>query len=82
MFSPAILAWEAFQKVTLIKPQVAAEASKILMVRKGCQSGMPSGLHLVHFHSLSVIELGGSSMSPACMAKGQTKSGQERKALV
>ena len=27
--SPAILAWEAFWKVTLIAPQVASEASKV-----------------------------------------------------
>ena len=33
MFPPAVLAWEAFQKVTLIAPQVASEASKVLMVR-------------------------------------------------
>ena len=31
-FPPAILAWEAFQKVTLIAPWVASEASKVLMV--------------------------------------------------
>ena len=29
MFSPAVLAWEAFQKVTLIAPRVASEASKV-----------------------------------------------------
>ena len=31
--SPSGLAWEAFWKVTLIAPQVASEASKVLMVR-------------------------------------------------
>ena len=31
--SPSGLAWEAFQKVTLIAPQVASEASKVLMMR-------------------------------------------------
>ena len=31
--SPAVLAWEAFRKVTLIAPQVASEASKVLMVK-------------------------------------------------
>ena len=31
--SPSGLAWEAFQKVTLIAPWVASEASKVLMVR-------------------------------------------------
>ena len=33
MFLPAVLAWEAFWKVTLIAPQVASETSKVLMVR-------------------------------------------------
>ena len=31
--SPSSLAWEAFQKVTLIAPRVASEASKVLMVK-------------------------------------------------
>ena len=34
MLPLAVLAQEAFWKVTLIAPQVTAEASKILMVRK------------------------------------------------
>ena len=29
MFSPVVLAWEAFWKVTLIVPWVASEASKV-----------------------------------------------------
>ena len=29
MFPAAVLAWEAFQKVTLIAPWVASEASKV-----------------------------------------------------
>ena len=29
MFPPAVLAWEAFQKVTLIAPRVVSEASKV-----------------------------------------------------
>ena len=33
MFPPAFLAWEAFQKVTLIASWIASEASKVLMVR-------------------------------------------------
>ena len=33
MFSPVVLAWESFWKVTLIVPQVASEASKVLMMR-------------------------------------------------
>ena len=31
MFPTVVLAWEAFQEVTLIAPWVASEASKILM---------------------------------------------------
>ena len=34
MFPPAVLAWEAFQKVTLIASGVASEASKVLTMRK------------------------------------------------
>ena len=33
MFPPAVLAWEAFWKVTLIAPGVASEASKVLTMR-------------------------------------------------
>ena len=33
MFTPVVLAWKAFWKVTLIVPQVASEASKVFMVR-------------------------------------------------
>ena len=33
MFPPAVLAWETFQKITLITPRVASEASQVLMVR-------------------------------------------------
>ena len=33
MFPPAVLAWEAFQKVILIAPRVSSEANKVLMMR-------------------------------------------------
>ena len=33
MFPPEVLDWKAFWKVTLIAPQVASEASKVLMVK-------------------------------------------------
>ena len=33
MLPPAVLAWGAFQKVTLIAPLVASEESKVLMVK-------------------------------------------------
>ena len=45
MFPPAVLAWEAFQKVTLITPRVASEASKVkgeeLDVRYRCYQVYP-----------------------------------------
>ena len=45
MFSPAVLAWEAFWKVTLIAPWVASEASKVngeeLDVSQGCYQVNP-----------------------------------------
>ena len=64
MFPTAVLAWEAFWKVTLIAPWVASEASKVLMVRNWTSSGMPSDLPLVHPHPVSVVEPGGMSMLP------------------
>ena len=33
MFPPEVLAWAAIGKVPLIAPQVASEASKVVMVR-------------------------------------------------
>ena len=44
--------------------RVASEASKVLMVRSWT-SGKPSGPPLVHPHPISVVEPGGTSMSPA-----------------
>ena len=45
MFPPAVLAWEAFRKVTLIAPRVASEASKVkgeeLDIRKRCYQVYP-----------------------------------------
>ena len=81
MFPPAVLAWEAFQKVTLIVPEVASEASKVLLVRswtsvRDAVKSTPDA---------SPPRLGGRTgrdESVACVSKGQTKSDQERKALV
>ena len=81
MFPPVVLAWKAFWKVTLIVPQVASEASKVFMVRNwtsvwdaikstaGASPSHPSG-------RTRRDEYG------AYVSKGQTNSGQGRKALV
>ena len=81
MFPPAVLAWEAFWKVTLIAPRVASEASKVLMVRYwtlvwDAIRSTPGA---------SPPRLGGRARRDeygTCIAKGQTKSDQERKASV
>ena len=64
MFSAAVLAWEAFRKVTLIAPRVASEASKVSGEALDSQVGMLSGLPLVHPHLISVVEPGGTWMAP------------------
>ena len=75
------LAWEAFWKVTLIALWVASEASKVLMVRSWM-----SGRDAIRFTpGASPPHLGGRTRRDeyvACVSKGQTKSNQERKALV
>ena len=81
MFPPAILAWEAFQKVTLIAPWVASEASKVLRVRnwtslRGAIRSTP-GASPPHLVSRT-----GRDEWVAGVDKGQTKSDQGRKALV
>ena len=81
MFPPEVLAWEAFQKLTLSAPQVASEASKVLMVRNWISvwdairstPGAPPP-HLG-------VRTGRDKYS-ACISKGQTKSNHGRKALV
>ena len=81
MFPPVVLAWEAFWKVTLIAPQMASEASKVLMVRNwilvwDAIRSTPGA---------SPPRLGGRPRRDeydACVSKGQIKSKQERKALV
>ena len=79
--SPSGLAWEAFWKVTLIAPQVASEASKVLMVRswtsvwdaiRSTPSASPTCLSGITRRDEYV----------ACVGKGQTKFDQENKALV
>ena len=78
MFPPEVLTWEAFQKVTLIAPQVAPEASEVkswTSVRDAIGSAPGA----------SPPRLGGRTgrdECDACVGKGQTKSVQEGKLLV
>ena len=80
MFPSAVLAWEAFQKVTLIAPRVASETSKVLMVRNWTSDRdairSTPGTSPPHLSGRTWrVEDG------ACIGKGQTKSDQERKTL-
>ena len=57
--------------------RVASEASKVLMVRSWT-SGMSSGLPLVHPHPISVVELGGTSMSPVSVRDRPSPTRKEK----
>ena len=77
-FPPAVLAWEALWKVTLAAPQVASEASKAkswTSVKDAIRSTPDASLP--HLHGRT-----GRDKYGTCAGKGQTKSEQERKALV
>ena len=81
MFPPVVLAWEAFQKVTLIAPQVASEESKVLMMRNW--TSVWDAIRSTP--GASPPHLGGRTGRDeygACVSKGQTKSDQKRKTLV
>ena len=81
MFPPAVLAWDAFRKVTLIAPWEASEASKVLMVRNW--TSVCDAIRSTLGASLSC--LGGRTRKDeygTCIGKGKTKSDQGRKALV
>ena len=78
MFPPAVSAWEAFRRVG---PQVASEASKVLMVRSW--TSVRDAIRSIP--DACPPRLGGRTGRDeyvACVSKGQTKSDQERKALV
>ena len=80
MFPPAVLAWEAFRKVTLIAPWVASEASKVLMVRNW--TSVWDAIRSTP--GASPPRLSGRSRRNeygTCVSKGQTKSDQERQAF-
>ena len=73
MFPQAVLAWEAFWKVTLIAPWVASEASKVLMV--GSWTSVRDAIRSTP--DASPPHLGGRTGRDeydACIGKGQTKS--------
>ena len=81
MFPPVVLAWEAFQKVILIAPRVASEATKVLMVRNW--TSVWDAIRSTLGASLSC--LGGRTRKDeygTCIGKGKIKSDQGRKALV
>ena len=81
MFPPAVLAWEAFWKVTLIATQVASEESKVLMIRNW--TSVWDAIRSTP--GASPPHLGGRTGRDeygACVSKGQTKSNQKRKTLV
>ena len=81
MFPPAVLAWEAFRKVTLIAPQVASEASKVLMVRSWT-SVRDAVRSTPGASPPCLIGRTGRDEYVTCIGKGQTESDQGRKALV
>ena len=81
MFPPAVLAWEAFRKVTLTVPWVASEASKVLMVRNwtlvwDATRSTPGA------SPPSLSGRAGKGEHGACVGEQQTKSDQGRKASV
>ena len=81
MFPPAVLAWDAFQEVTLIAPWEASEASKVLMVK----SWTSVRDTIRSTPGASPPCLGDKTKRDeydACIGKRWTKSDQKRKALV
>ena len=76
MFPPAVLAWEAFQKVTLIAPQVASEVmvKSWKSVRDAIRSTPGASPPLLGGRT-------GRDEYDTCVSKGQTKSDQERQAF-
>ena len=80
MFPPAVLAWEAFWEVILIAPWAVSEASKVLML-----SWTSDWDAIRSTPDASPPRLGGKTGRDkygAFAGKGQTKSDQERRALV
>ena len=78
--SPSDLAWEAFQKVILIAPQVASEARKVLIV-KSWMSVRDATRSTPGTSPPRLGDRNGRDKCDACIGKGQTKSDQEGKAF-
>ena len=79
MFSAAVLAWEAFRKVTLIAPQWLQRQARLRV-----KSWMSSRDALRSTPGTSPSHLGGRTRRDAdgaSVGKGQTKSDQEGKAF-
>ena len=77
MFPPEVLAWEAFQKVILIAPRVASEASEVkswTSVRDAIRSTPGASPPCLSGRTRR-------DECDACISKGQTKSDQEGKAF-
>ena len=78
MFPPVVLAWEAFQKVILIAPRVASEATKVLMVKNWTSVWdairSTPGASPPHLSGRTRRDV-----DCAYVGKGQTKSDQEGK---
>ena len=76
MVPPAVLAWEAFPKVTLIAPRVASEVmvKSWTSVRDGIKS--TPGTSPPHLGGRT-----GRDEFGTCVGNGQTKSDQEGKAF-
>ena len=76
----AVLAWEAFRKITLVALRVASAASKVLMVKSW--TSVRDAIRSTP--GASPRHLGGRTgrdECDACISKGQTKSDREGKAF-
>ena len=54
------------------------KSNKGLVGMELSQSGMPSGLPLVHLHPASVVELGGTCMAPALVRSRLSLTREEK----
>ena len=72
MVPPAVLAWEAFRKVTLIAPRVASEVMVKIWTSVEDAIRSTPGASPPHLSGRT-----GRDADCACVGKGQTKSDQE-----
>ena len=81
MLALVVLAWETFRKATLLHlewHQRKGKSKKGLGGMELSQFGMSSGLLLVHLHPASVVEPGGTSMTPASVRDRLSPTGEGR----